>query len=936
MLRIIQSSNSVSVKRYFDEGLSKNDYYTEGQETNGIWFGKGAEKLGLFGLVDKQNFENVIDNLDPKSGKSISMKKVENRIVGYDFNFHVPKSVSIVQTINKDSDIISAFRSSVNETMKEIENDMQVRVRKGYENKNRWSRNLIWAEFTHFTARPVNNIPDPHLHAHCFVPNLSFDEVEKTWKAGKFRNIKGNAQYYQTIFHSNLAHNLQKLGYTLRPTKTCFEIEEINDNLIKTFSRRDQQIQAVKLERGITSNKQADSLAALTREKKNKTISSKELFQNYLNRLSPKDLNQINQIGSRKNIISNEIISSKNTKEMTKELTESSLNFAINHTFERNSSSRQYAVLTQALKQSLLTPVTIGDLKNNLTKKIQIGELISKEIDSQYFVTTKQALQEEQKLIEYTLSSSTSKTPLNESYISQNNHLSQSQIRVVDSLLKSTDEIMYLQGKAGVGKTTVLKEIKAGVENKGGNILAFSTTANASRKVLREDGFKDSDTIFSLLNNPEIQQKINDRSTIIIDEAGLVGVKTMNNIIQLTKEKEARLILVGDTKQHTGVERGEALKIMESKGNLHPIGLTKIIRQQSQIYKETIEEFSNGNIDSGFEKLDQMKAVKEILDSATRYKELAKEYSNSFFNNETKKARTKPQSIIIISPTHAEKQEINTYIRKELKELKIIQKEGNNFVKLTNLNYTKAQKQNLEYYKPGMVIQFSEQLEKVHQGTKMTVIKETELNDKLLKYKINIKPSQKIGSVYLLDKNKQKHPLPISNPDKFEVYNPDKIELAKGDKIRITKNGEFIDGTRIRNGSFHSIIGFTKEKDLILENKRVLSKNYGNIEYGYTTTSYSSQGLTVDKVIIAQSETSLPATTKEQAYVSYSRGRKEISIYTDNKQKLIETLKKDKQQYHAIEIGGLHDKNKPLASQNKNISNPPTLKQNKSISIGIN
>jgi conjugative relaxase-like TrwC/TraI family protein len=920
MLRIIQSSNSISVKRYFDEGLSKNDYYTEGQETNGVWFGKGAEKLGLAGLVEKQDFESVIDNLDPKTGKPISLKQVENRIVGYDFNFHVPKSASIVQAIDKDPEIINAFRNSVQETMKEIEFDMQVRVRKGYENRNRWSRNLIWAEFTHFTARPVNNIPDPHLHAHCFVPNLSFDEVEKNWKAGKFRNIKGNAQYYQTIFHSKLAHNLQNLGYTLRPTKTCFEIEGIGDNLIKKFSRRDQQIQELRIERGITSDKQADSLAALTREKKNKTISNEALYQNYMNRLSGKELAQIHSVGNQTgfeisgNTGNNtlKVLKSDTNDSRTKQLTLSSLDFAINHTFERNSSSKQYAVLTQALKQSLLTPVTINDLKDNLTKKIQSGELISKEIDSQYFVTTKQALQEEQKLIDYTLSSSITKTPLNETYTPQNKSLSPSQTKVIDSLLKSPDEIMYLRGKAGVGKTTVLKEIKAGVEEKGGTIFAFSTTSNASRKVLREDGFNDSDTIFSLINNPEIQQKINKNSTVIIDEAGLVGVKTMNNIIQLTKEKEARLILVGDTKQHTGVERGEALKIMETKGNLQPVGLTKIVRQQSEIYKEAIEEFSKGNIELGFERLDQMKSVKEIPDNETRYKELAKEYSASLIHPESKKLRTKPQSIVVISPTHKEKQEINQYIRKELKEQKIIEKQDKDFVKLTNLNYTKAQKETINQYEKGMVVQFSDKFEDIYKGTKMIVV-------------------QGEKTKYLEDKNKQKHEIPKTNTDKFDVYKPEKLELAKGDKIRITKNGKYLDGIEIRNGSIHQIKGFTKEKDLILENKRVLSRNYGNIDYGYTTTSYSSQGLTVDKVIIAQSETSLPASTKEQAYVSYSRGKKEISIYTDNKQNLIEALKKNKQQYHAIEIGGLSKQPK----QTQMPPNPPSLKAKKSLNVGI-
>ena len=61
---------------------------------------------------------------------------------------------------------------------------------------------MIWAEFVHFTARPVNGIPDPHLHAHCYTFNTTWDEVEKKWKAGRFRDLKADAPYFEAAFHA--------------------------------------------------------------------------------------------------------------------------------------------------------------------------------------------------------------------------------------------------------------------------------------------------------------------------------------------------------------------------------------------------------------------------------------------------------------------------------------------------------------------------------------------------------------------------------------------------------------------------------------------------------------------------------------------------------------------------------------------------------------
>ena len=49
MLRIVPSTNANAAIKYFDEGLSRGDYYTQGQECIGSWHGKGAWQLGLTG-----------------------------------------------------------------------------------------------------------------------------------------------------------------------------------------------------------------------------------------------------------------------------------------------------------------------------------------------------------------------------------------------------------------------------------------------------------------------------------------------------------------------------------------------------------------------------------------------------------------------------------------------------------------------------------------------------------------------------------------------------------------------------------------------------------------------------------------------------------------------------------------------------------------------
>jgi hypothetical protein len=67
--------------------------------------------------------------------------------------------------------------------MTAIEARMETKVRKGYQQDNRLSPNMIYAKFIHRETRPVDGIPDPRYHVHVFAVKATFDEVEKEWKA---------------------------------------------------------------------------------------------------------------------------------------------------------------------------------------------------------------------------------------------------------------------------------------------------------------------------------------------------------------------------------------------------------------------------------------------------------------------------------------------------------------------------------------------------------------------------------------------------------------------------------------------------------------------------------------------------------------------------------------------------------------------------------
>src|SRR5580658_7691317 len=285
MLRITQQDNASGAKRYYGTA----DYYSEGQEIVGSWGGKGAERLGLSGTVDKDSFERLCDNLHPTTGLPLTVRTRIERTVGYDFTFSVPKSVSLLYALSGDQGIMDAFRGAVDETMREMEAEMKTRVRKDFQDFDRTTGNMTWAEFIHTTSRPVDGIPDPQLHAHVFVFNTTWDQEEKRWKAGQFREIKRDAPYFQAAFRVRLANRLQDLGFGVERKRDDFEIAGIPEDMLKRFSRRTAVIEKVAKEKGITDPDRKAELGAETREKKDKEMSIGELRQAWGSRMSAKE-----------------------------------------------------------------------------------------------------------------------------------------------------------------------------------------------------------------------------------------------------------------------------------------------------------------------------------------------------------------------------------------------------------------------------------------------------------------------------------------------------------------------------------------------------------------------------------------------------------------------------------------------------------------------
>ncbi|WP_246859306.1 MobF family relaxase [Spirosoma sp. KCTC 42546] len=864
---MIQSSSTSQARKYFNSSLCRSDYYLNGQEQPGQLCGRIAARMGIAGLITKNMFHAFCEHINPITGKALTPRKKDNRTVGYDINFHCPKSVSIIHALINDNHILDAFQESVNETMLDIEANAQTRVRKNGKNEDRATNELIWADFIHQTARPVNGkTPDPHLHCHSFVFNVTWDAVEEQFKAAQFQSIKQDMPYYQARFHKRLADKLVELGYRIRRTDKAFEIAGVPEHIIDLFSKRTNEIGQIAKELGITDQVKLDQLGARTRAKKQKGLTISQLKQEWRK--------QIFALGMRDKDEGAQPIRFAPVKPLVPPSPKHCVDHALSMRFERVSVMQDRRILEVAYRQGLGYPMlTVDQITNRFADDKRI---IRVKDGAKILCTTNEVLREEKHMVALAQQGKGNMPPLYP--VTPVIALEGEQHEAVVHVLTTTNRVSIIRGRAGTGKTTLMKEAIRLIEEAGRKVTIVAPTAQAARGVLRDEGFSETETVAKLLSSLELQAALAD-GVLWVDEAGLLNTKDMTALLQLAIDKNARLILSGDTRQHSSVMRGDALRILNTVAGIQSAEVSRIYRQRHLDYRKAVQALADHKVGEAFAVLDNMRAIK-ILDPANSFAALANDYIA---------ALKKGKSALVVSPTHKEGQQVTKAIREALRETGRITREETTVPQLVNTNLTVAEKSDHRNYRTGQVIQFNQKLAGIERGSRWVV------------------HSVADGIVHIQDACGQQTALPLTRMQQFDVYRLSTIALSEGDKLRITRNGYDTNRKRLTNGQMLEVIAIEPNGALRLHNKAskatyTVPAHFSHIAHGYCLTSHAAQGKTVDEVFIAQPASTFPATNLNQFYVSVSRARDGAHIYTDDKAALLAHTSEAGDRLSALEL----------------------------------
>jgi ATP-dependent exoDNAse (exonuclease V) alpha subunit len=560
-----------------------------------------------------------------------------------------------------------------------------------------------------------------------------------------------------------------------------------------------------------------------------------------------------------------------------------SLTFSRDKNFEREAVVDERALIRDGLRRGM-GEITHTQVRANLDARLASGEFQiverNQSIPGRQFTTAKtiaaeqeilRRMREGQNHVEPVLS-----RPHAITVADQHPHLNRAQKSVVEDVLSSPHRIQGIQGFAGTGKTTTLTVIRGAAESQGYQVEGFAPTSRAARQ-LNEAGIE-AGTLQRFLAcsaNPDLPGQ---KHFYLVDESSLASTNLVREFLSRLGPDD-RVLLIGDIRQHQGVEAGRPFEQLQEAG-MHTAKLDEIVRQQDPALKSAVEMLATGQISAALDALHQQGRVKEIPNREERICAIAKTYVES------------PKNTLIVSPDNASRRDLNVAVRQELKANGSLAPEDHTFrVLVQRQDMTGAERSWASHYEIDDVVRYTRGSKAIGigAGAYASVVAIDPTANQLTVEKAN----QELASY---------DPRRLTG---VSVYREIEREFSLGDRIQFTAPDKSL-GVANRDLAVIEAIHADHRLSARLDNNRQIefkACEHRHFDHGYAVTSHSSQGLTAERVLVHADTSVHPDLLNSRfGYVSISRASHEATLFTDDMTKLGPHLASDVSKTSALEI----------------------------------
>jgi ATP-dependent exoDNAse (exonuclease V) alpha subunit len=393
----------------------------------------------------------------------------------------------------------------------------------------------------------------------------------------------------------------------------------------------------------------------------------------------------------------------------------------------------------------------------------------------------------------------------------------------------------------------------------GARFLPLAPTTRA-RDALAESGFDEADTVQRFLVSEELQTMADNR-VLLVDEAGLLSTHQLERLTLIAEQRHARLLLVGDTKQHYSVQRGDALRHVIKHSPTPTVRLAEVLRQREEPDRKFSRLLAAGEVADAFLYAERQGMVREAGDDETLFATAAEHYARNL---------AEQVETLVVIPFWDEIERFNEHARRALRRVGLLGEAELVREAVKPLSWTEEQKQHWDQYQPGDRLLFVRDTRFYRRGAAAEVIE-------VLRDGLRVRGERdRIATIT----RKQR--------GAFEVGRAEQLAIAAGDRLLI-RGREETQG--FSNGDFKQVAWVNPaSNEVVLTDGHHLPADFRAWTYGHALTAYRAQGSTAEESLLVLGEVAARSLARRQFYVANTRYRGAHRIYVSSKQQILARL----------------------------------------------
>jgi conjugative relaxase-like TrwC/TraI family protein len=613
---------SVGREDYYVREVAHNreEYLSGHGESPGRWYGAGAAILGQQGVASTEGFKRIFEGRHPDTGELLGRPHGKGAVPSWDLVLRPVKDVGVLYALG-DHHVARAAMSAHHEGVAQAVAylDAHVGTRRGHGGREKVSgRGLVVIGFDHRTSREGDPLP----HTHLIIANRT-QGPDGRWTTLDGRDLYAHRRAADALYRAAYQRSLTRsLGIAWGEADRWGNrpITGMPAEVVRAFSKRNQQIteHLARLEEAGRQRTPALVRFAVHATRQAKRSEAPEtLYERWRGEARALGIDPDRLVARVCGRAREQDVDGRTLARAFDRLAGPEGLTAGASTFARQDvvvalggelatvAPDQLQALTDRFLAERAVAVIDDRAEPGTERRWSTPDLLSVE---RSLVGAAEARQGEQagvvaaEVVRETLAAHPT--------------IGEDQAGMVRDLCQRGDGVSVVEGRAGTGKTFALGVARHAWQLGGRRVLGCAPTGIATMS-LEVEGFEETATVDRLLGELDrhgAREVLGDRAVLVVDEAGMVGSRTLARLLDHARSAKAKVVLVGDDRQLAAIDAGGGFRALRLR--LGASELTENRRQLQAWERDALELVRGGLVD---EAVDAYREHDRVVATETKF-----------------------------------------------------------------------------------------------------------------------------------------------------------------------------------------------------------------------------------------------------------------------------------------------------------------------------